>query len=91
MPTEYVEAYVDGGMFRDGVMLRWAVKNIGAASWRDVYQDMLQEPLSKGQQAMQELKRPSRAGGRLHDQLSHGDQERQCGDRPGGQARTDPG
>jgi len=55
MPTEYVEAYVDGGMFRDGVMLRWAVKNIGAASWRDVYQDMLQEPLSKGQQAMQEL------------------------------------
>jgi LuxR family transcriptional regulator len=38
MPSDYVEAYVGGGMFRDGVMLRWAVQNTGAASWRDVYE-----------------------------------------------------
>jgi hypothetical protein len=57
MPSDYVEAYVGGGMFRDGVMLRWAVQNTGAASWRDVYEVMLQEPMSKGQQAMQELNR----------------------------------
>jgi LuxR family transcriptional regulator len=55
MPSDYVEAYVGGGMFRDGVMLRWAVQNTGAASWRDVYEVMLQEPVSKGQQAMLEL------------------------------------
>lgn len=55
MPSDYVEAYVTGGMFRDGVMMRWAVDHIGSASWRDVYQAMLVEPLTKGQQAMQEL------------------------------------
>jgi LuxR family transcriptional regulator len=55
MPSDYVEAYVGGGMFRDGVMLRWAIQNTGVASWRDVYQDMLTEPMTKGQQAMQDL------------------------------------
>lgn len=55
MPSDYVEAYVDGGMFRDGVMLRWAVQNTGSASWRQVYEDMIKEPLTKGQKEMQAL------------------------------------
>jgi LuxR family transcriptional regulator len=55
MPSDYVEAYVGGGLFRDGMMLRWAVKNTGAASWRDVYGEMLQEPLTDGQKAMMAL------------------------------------
>ncbi|HID68549.1 MAG TPA: LuxR family transcriptional regulator [Roseibacterium sp.] len=55
MPTDYVEAYVDGGMFRDGVMMRWAIHNSGAASWRDVYMAMAHEAPSKGELAMREL------------------------------------
>jgi LuxR family transcriptional regulator len=55
MPTEYVEAFVGGGMFRDGVMMRWAIRNTGAASWRDVYQTMSQEPPTDGERAMRAL------------------------------------
>jgi len=55
MPSDYVEAYVTGGMFRDGVMMRWAVDHTGAASWRDVYEEMLSEPLTRGEQAMRDL------------------------------------
>jgi hypothetical protein len=91
MPSDYVEAYVGGGMFRDGVMLRWAVQNTGAASWRDVYGNMLQEPLTEGPGGDAGAQQAPRAGCGLHDQFSHGDQERQCRDRSGGKARHDPG
>mmetsp|Transcript_3443 Transcript_3443/g.6080 ORF Transcript_3443/g.6080 Transcript_3443/m.6080 type:complete len:113 (-) Transcript_3443:8-346(-) len=56
MPADYVEAYVDGGMFRDGVMMRWATENTGAASWRDVYLAMANEAPSKGELAMRAMK-----------------------------------
>jgi len=55
MPTDYVEAYVDGGLFRHGVMMRWAVQNTGVASWREVYRVMQPGPLSEGEQAIREL------------------------------------
>ncbi|MBY4892179.1 LuxR family transcriptional regulator [Rhodobacteraceae bacterium N5(2021)] len=55
MPSDYVEAYVDGGMFRDGVMMRWATENVGAASWRDVYTAMAHEEPSKGEIAMRAM------------------------------------
>ncbi len=55
MATDYVEAYVSGGMFRNGVMLRWAVENTGAASWRDVYDQMRSDAPSPGQLAMRAL------------------------------------
>ncbi|MEX3015300.1 helix-turn-helix transcriptional regulator [Gymnodinialimonas hymeniacidonis] len=55
MPTDYMEAYVGGGMFRDGVMMRWAVDNVGAASWRDVFQSMVGDTPTKGELAMMEL------------------------------------
>lgn len=55
MPTDYIEAYVGGGMFRDGVMMRWATENTGAASWREVYMAMANETPSKGELAMREL------------------------------------
>ncbi|MCU4651900.1 LuxR family transcriptional regulator [Roseibacterium sp. SDUM158016] len=55
MPSDYVEAYVGGGMFRDGVMMRWAIQNTGAASWRQVYEAMSDEPLTRGERAMREL------------------------------------
>ena len=55
MPLDYMEAYVGGGMFRDGVMMRWAIHNTGAASWRDVFQSMAGEQPTKGEIAMREL------------------------------------
>lgn len=55
MPTDYIEAYVGGGMFRDGVMMRWAIRNTGAASWRAVYEHMAVEAPTRGERAMREL------------------------------------
>ncbi|MBY6200299.1 LuxR family transcriptional regulator [Maritalea mobilis] len=55
MPTDYVEAYVDGGMFRDGVMMRWAIENVGVASWAQVYAQMQDLPLTDGERAMRAL------------------------------------
>jgi LuxR family transcriptional regulator, quorum-sensing system regulator SdiA len=55
MPTDYIEAYVGGGMFRDGVMMRWAIRNTGSASWRDVYREMATDPPTRGERAMREL------------------------------------
>jgi LuxR family transcriptional regulator, quorum-sensing system regulator SdiA len=55
MPTDYIEAYVGGGMFRDGVMMRWAIRNIGAASWRAVYDQMAVEAPTRGERAMRDL------------------------------------
>jgi len=52
MPTDYVEAYVNQGMFRDGPMMRWAIRNSGAASWRDVFQALEEDSLSDGEEAM---------------------------------------
>ncbi|AHM05222.1 Autoinducer-binding protein transcriptional regulator, LuxR family [Roseibacterium elongatum DSM 19469] len=55
MPTDYIDAYVDGGMFRDGVMVRWAIKNTGVASWREVYEALPDQPPSPGEKAMRAL------------------------------------
>jgi LuxR family transcriptional regulator len=55
LPTAYVEAYVNGGLFRHGVMVRWAIENTGAASWRDVRRMMPPRPLTEGEMALREL------------------------------------
>ena len=55
MPTDYVEAYVRGGMFRDGVMMRWAIQNTGAASWHRVYSEMQDHAPTEGERAMRAL------------------------------------
>ena len=55
MPTDYIDAYVDGGMFRDGVMMRWAIQNTGSASWERVYAEMADQPLTVGERALRAL------------------------------------
>jgi LuxR family transcriptional regulator len=55
MPTDYIDAYVTGGMFRDGVMMRWAIRNVGSASWQRVFAEMSNQPLSDGERAMRAL------------------------------------
>ena len=55
MPTDYIDAYVNGGMYRDGFMFRWAINNTGTASWHQVYDMMRDRPLSEGEIAMRAL------------------------------------
>ncbi|MFW5881433.1 MAG: helix-turn-helix transcriptional regulator [Roseicyclus sp.] len=58
MPTDYVEAYVNGGLFRHGVMMRWAIENTGVASWREVYRQMqpgAPDSLTEGERAIRAL------------------------------------
>jgi LuxR family transcriptional regulator len=55
MPTDYIDAYVTGGMFRDGVMMRWAIRNVGSASWHRVFAEMSNQPLTDGERAMRAL------------------------------------
>ncbi len=55
MPTDYIDAYVTGGMFRDGVMMRWAIRNTGSASWHRVYTEMADQPMTDGERAMRAL------------------------------------
>jgi len=55
MPTDYIEAYVEGGMFRDGMMIRWATQHTGSASWAEVNEAMKDQPLTEGEKAMRAL------------------------------------
>ena len=55
LPKPYVEAYVNGGLFRHGVMVRWAIENTGAASWREVRRAMPPRPETEGEQALRAL------------------------------------
>jgi LuxR family transcriptional regulator len=55
MPPDYIDAYVTGGMFRDGVMMRWAIRNVGSASWHRVFAEMSNQPLTDGERAMRAL------------------------------------
>ena len=57
MPTDYIEAYVEGGMFRDGMMIRWATTNIGVASWTQAQAARGDAPPTDGEIAMQALNR----------------------------------
>lgn len=37
-PREYVERFVNGGLYAKAPMLRWALENEGAASWRQIFE-----------------------------------------------------
>jgi LuxR family transcriptional regulator len=55
MPADYIDAYVSGGMFRDGMMMRWAISNVGSASWHRVHSEMKAQPMTDGERAMRAL------------------------------------
>ncbi|MCR9068998.1 MAG: LuxR family transcriptional regulator [Rhodobacteraceae bacterium] len=55
LPTEYVESYVSGGMFRDGPSVRWATEHTGAASWADIHAALPGYPATPGERAMMEM------------------------------------
>jgi LuxR family transcriptional regulator len=68
-----VEAYVDGGMFRDGVMLKWAIQEHRRGELgRGVYRAICCGAAHQGRAGDAGAQRASRHRRRLHDQLSHG-------------------
>lgn len=38
-PSDYIEAYVGKGLFRDAPMMKWASRNVGSISWRYMWDD----------------------------------------------------
>jgi LuxR family transcriptional regulator len=38
-PSGYIEAYIGHGLFRDAPMMKWASRNVGAISWRHMWDD----------------------------------------------------
>jgi len=38
-PSDYIEAYIGKGLFRDAPMMKWASRNVGAISWRHMWDD----------------------------------------------------
>ncbi|MBO6603863.1 MULTISPECIES: helix-turn-helix transcriptional regulator [Paracoccaceae] len=54
-PTDYVEEYVNKGLFRDGPMMKWAARNVGAVSWRQVREEVARREMSPGERHVFEL------------------------------------
>ncbi|MBF9050372.1 LuxR family transcriptional regulator [Roseobacter sp. HKCCD9010] len=48
-PADYVEDYVNKGLFRDGPMMRWASRNVGAVSWRQVRESLIGRDMTAGE------------------------------------------
>ena len=38
-PAAFQEAYLQGGLFRDAPMVRWAMNNVGSISWSEIARD----------------------------------------------------
>lgn len=38
-PPDFEAAYLDGGLFRDAPMVRWAMTNVGSLSWSEIARD----------------------------------------------------
>jgi LuxR family transcriptional regulator len=56
-PPEYTREYVDGGLYLHGPMLRWAVENVGAESWRLMIERMRNAQITPGERRLAELNR----------------------------------
>ncbi|QBY00591.1 LuxR family transcriptional regulator [Rhodophyticola sp. CCM32] len=54
-PAEYVEAYVNKGLFRDGPMMQWAASNVGAISWRQVREAFMARQMTPGERHLAAL------------------------------------
>ncbi|WP_055086392.1 LuxR family transcriptional regulator [Jannaschia donghaensis] len=45
-PKSFTEEYLDGGLFRDAPMVRWAMENTGCLSWSEIARDAREGRLS---------------------------------------------
>ena len=56
-PPQYMHEYVEGGLYLHGPMLRWAVENVGAESWRRAAERLGTSDLTPGERRVAELNR----------------------------------
>jgi len=52
---QYIEAFVNKGLFRAGPMMNWANENVGAISWRHVHAQLKSYDLSDAQRTVMAL------------------------------------
>lgn len=52
---QYVEAFVDKGLFRAGPMMKWANENVGTMSWRTVHEEIAKRPLTEAERTVMAL------------------------------------
>ncbi|MGB3406717.1 MAG: LuxR family transcriptional regulator [Jannaschia sp.] len=45
-PKAFTDAYLEGGLFRDAPMVRWAMMNTGTRSWREITMDYIEGRLT---------------------------------------------
>lgn len=56
-PADYMREYVEGGLYQHGPMLRWAVENVGAESWRRAIERLHTADLAPGERRVADLNR----------------------------------
>lgn len=54
-PPEFTGPYLDGGLFRDAPMVRWAMVNTGTRSWREIAEDYRADRLTPGERRVCEF------------------------------------
>lgn len=54
-PPEFTNAYLDGGLFRDAPMVRWAMSNTGSRSWREISRDYVEGRLTPAERRVCEF------------------------------------
>lgn len=54
---EYIDSYVNNGLFRSGPLMNWANENVGAISWREVRARTDPHAMTEGERHVAELNR----------------------------------
>ena len=54
-PSDYIERFVNEGLFREGPMMKWAARNVGTISWREVIPQMNDRELTEGEKIVLSL------------------------------------
>ncbi|WP_371153962.1 autoinducer binding domain-containing protein [Jannaschia sp. 2305UL9-9] len=56
-PDDFNAEYLDGGLFRDAPMVRWAMSNVGSRSWSEIAADYQEGRLTAGERRVCEFNR----------------------------------
>lgn len=56
-PKDFTDDYLEGGLFRDAPMVRWAMRNVGTLSWGEIVRDAVEGRLSPAAMRVLEFNR----------------------------------
>ncbi|WGH78685.1 LuxR family transcriptional regulator [Jannaschia ovalis] len=54
-PADFTETYLEGGLFRDAPLVRWATRNVGSLSWTAILEDAKAGRLSQAELRVMEF------------------------------------